>query len=539
MVDNLYPSLEELRTGQKLRKNALLALLIVTIVLVIGTMTAIAYFVPGTEPSTVVIAGLAIIVCIMVPTLVCYFPRIGIYFLFGASLLFPGVSGTPIPTMPTSYVPFWWNFSTAGQVYAGTNLFKALPVSPGEFLMMLTFLVWIVKSVVMREFSIKGGVFFGAIAAYTLMVLFGFINGVAHSNNMTMGLYEVRGQAYFFAIYVMTTNIFTSKEQLKPLLWLILGCTFLQGVFAAITYFAMNGTVTEEGFMSHDESTYLSLLIFTCVLSLVIPISKKYTICSFIALIPAVIAILGNQRRAGIAAVIIAFIPILPLLYLITKQHRKKIMQIGIVIGIGASIYMPLAWNSEATWALGARAIRSQTEPNARDNASNVYRDTEAFDVKFTRDQSPIWGVGYGSPFLQPLPLPAVSTEFVYYMPHNSLLWVWMRIGHIGFFLFYMMVATILVKGLQHIKLVRDSYLLMMGILTIVTMLMVITTGKYDLALINCRMMSLLAVLVGVLAILPTLQKKWDEDSGYIDEDLKPEFEESDGQLNSSFGGAL
>ena len=535
MTDDLYPNLEDLETGKRLRKNLALVFLILTVTLVIGTMTAIAYFIPETEPTKVLIAGVLVIVCIAVPTIVCYFPRIGLYALFAASLLFPGVSTTPIPTMPTSYVPFWWNFSTAGQVFAGTNLLKALPFSPGEVLMILTFSVWLIKSVVMREFQIKWGVFFGAIAAYTGMVMFGFLNGVAHSNNLTMGLYEVRGQAYFFIVYIITTNIITAKEHLKPLLWLILACTFIQGVGGTLTYFAMNGTVTEEGFMSHDESTYLSILIFTSLLSLINPISRKYTICSFIALGPALMAILGNQRRAGIAAVIIGFIPILPLLYVISKEHRKKIIGVGVFIAIAIAIYMPLAWNSSGAWALGARAIRSQTEPDQRDNASNAYRLYEEFDVKFTRDTSPFVGVGYGSPFLQPMPLPAVTTDFVYYMPHNSLLWVWMRVGHLGFFLFYMMVGTILVKGMHHIKQTRDNYLLMLGILAVVLLLMVITTGKYDLALVNCRLMSLLAILVGVLSLLPELQKKIDEQNGVKDPNVLEDPEEEEALPKKGF----
>ncbi len=510
MFDNSYPSLEELKAGQRLRKTLVMALVAITVILVIGTMTAIAFFVPQTEPSTVLIAGLAVITCILVPTLVCYYPRAGVYFLFCSALLFPGTSMTSIPTMPTSYVPFWWNLSTVGQVYVSTNALKALSFSPAEFLMVLTILTWIIKTVVMREFKISGGVFFGVIAAYTTMVGIGFLNGFSHAHNLTMALYEVRAQAYFFMIYLMTINIFDDKKQVKVLIWLIVICTGFQGLCSAITYFSLNGTVTEEGFMSHDESLYLSLLIFIALLNSLLKIDKRLKWATLIALVPSIIGILGNQRRSGIAAVIVAFLPLLPMMYVISTEHRKKIIAIGIVIAISWSIYLPIAWNGTGAWALPARSIRSQTEPNARDNASNSYRLDEEFDVKFTRDTSPFIGVGYGSPFLQPKPLPAVTTDFVYYMPHNSVLWVWMRLGHIGFLLYFLMVAIILIKGVHHLKTTTDPTLLLVGTLTVVYLLMVITFGKYDLALVNCRTMILLSIMVGVLSLLPTLQANED-----------------------------
>ncbi len=510
MFDDSYPTMEELKTGQRLRKTLVMALVAVTVILVIGTMTAIAFFVPQTEPSTVLIAGLSVIVCIAVPTLVCYYPRAGVYFLFCSALLFPGTSVASIPTMPTSYVPFWWNLSTVGQVYVSTNALKALSFSPAEFLMVLTIVTWLIKTIVMREFKVTGGVFFGVIGAYTSMVAIGFLNGFTHSHNMTMALYEVRGQAYFFMIYLMTINIFDDKKQVKTLIWLIVLCTGFQGLCAAITYFSLNGTVTEEGFMSHDESLYLSLLIFIALLNTLLKSDKRLKWATLIALLPSIVGILGNQRRSGIAAVIVAFLPLLPMMYVISKEHKKKIIAIGVVTAVAWSIYLPIAWNATGAWALPARSIRSQTEPNSRDNASNAYRLDEEFDVKFTRDTSPFIGVGYGSPFLQPRPLAAVTTDFVYYMPHNSVLWVWMRLGHVGFLLYFLMVGVILIKGMHHLKVTRDPTLLLAGTLAIVLLLMVITFGKYDLALVNCRTMILLSIMVGILSLLPTLQAKED-----------------------------
>jgi hypothetical protein len=184
---------------------------------------------------------------------------------------------------------------------------------------------------------------------------------------------------------------------------------------------------------------------------------------------------------------------------------------------------------------LPARAIRSQTDPSARDAASNGYRDPENFDVTTTRDVSPIIGYGYGKPFLQPVPLPAVSTDFVYYMPHNSVLWVWMRLGHVGFFLFWMMIATFIIGGLEILKTVRFPESRLIGVLAITMVLLMLTFGKFDLALVDLRVLTITAVLLGALATLSRIERTPPEDNGggqvLIEDDIEVEPEPAYGSF--------
>src|SRR5204862_505504 len=80
----------------------------------------------------------------MLPVLIWRYPQIGIYILFGGSLLFPSVPSPAIATMPTSFVPFWWNLSSAGFYYSHSTSLGAIVISPAEILMLLTFLTWLV-----------------------------------------------------------------------------------------------------------------------------------------------------------------------------------------------------------------------------------------------------------------------------------------------------------------------------------------------------------------------------------------------------------
>ena len=506
MLDQ-FPTTKDFLASRRLRRNTVMALLISSVVLVVGTMTAVHALVPQTDPMKILIGSVAIIGCVALPVLICYRPRLGLYLLFIGALLFPGTYELATPTMPTSYAPFWWNLSTIGWYNLSTTALTGLAFSPAELIMMLTFTVWFVRAISLRQFQWRNGAFFWPITAYMLMVVFGFCNGLSHGASSTMALYEVRGQAYFFLTYLMAVNLITDRRQLKTLLWIIVICNGLQGLFGTITYWMQRDTITVDGFMAHDESLILNLIFFVAIMAGTLGIDRRIKWAAMMLCPLALVAVLGNQRRASIAAFIIAFVPLMPILWVILEKRRKQIGTLTLALLALAAVYLPLAWGSNAAWALPARAIRSQTDPSARDAASNTYRASEEYDCVVTRDASPIFGYGYGRLFLQPVPLPQVNTDFVYYMPHNSLLWVWMRIGHIGFFLFWIMVAGFIVRGLEMLKKVRMPETRMVGLLAILMLLMMITFGKYDLALVDLRILTLAAIMLGALGILPSLDK--------------------------------
>src|SRR5215470_6038512 len=114
-----------------------------------------------------------------------------------------------------------------------------------------------------------------------------------------------------------------------------------------------------------------------------------------------------------------------------------------LIIGLFARSY-------SGTLAEPARAIVSVIQPGAADAgdaASNQYRINEDFDLKYTEKQNPLLGYGFGKPFLEPMPLVDISSKDPIYLfvPHNTIYWVWMRLGPIGYLaLWYLFGALIL-----------------------------------------------------------------------------------------------
>ena len=77
----------------------------------------------------------------------------------------------------------------------------------------------------------------------------------------------------------------------------------------------------------------------------------------------------------------------------------------------------------------------SPTQVSAADQGSDVYRQMENFDTSATIHAKPITGLGFGHKFYRPVQLPDISKFFPFfeYIPHNSVLWIWIKAGIGGF----------------------------------------------------------------------------------------------------------
>lgn len=512
-TEDLYPGTMRLQTQQKTRRWVLLGLTLLTSLIIATGMVAVLITRPQASDIYVLLPGFVGLCLIAIPIAVWNNPISGLYVLFAGAMLFPGSPAPAQPTVPTGYIPFWWNLSTAGNI-VNIRVFSGLPVSLAEFLMVYTALCWLIRAIMSRDAHIETGMFFWPIMAYIATVTLGFVNGlVLNRGDATMALYEVRAQAQFLFAYVMTINLIRRREQLPLLLWLVILGMGLQSIFGVITYFVLSakGALTEQGVLGHDDSLLLNVLTFVFLLVSFARADRKLAWAALAAMPTTLFSILANQRRAGIAALIVALLPLLGILWVLFAERRQQLRALITGLILFNMVYLPVAWNAQGIWALPARAIRSQTSPDQRDASSDLYRLAETEDLKFTRDVSPYIGFGYGRKFIQKIPLPLLTTDFLEYLPHNSVLWVWMRIGHLGFFCFLMMIASVLICGLQTLRdKIRDPMLKVMGILAILDILMVFTYGKFDLQLTNPRQMVIAGIFIAILAKLPVLQANLD-----------------------------
>ena len=168
-------------------------------------------------------------------------------------------------------------------------------------------------------------------------------------------------------------------------------------------------------------------------------------------------------------------------------------------------LYYQAFKNSSLSIAQPARAIHSYFEPDARDASSNLYRDAENIS-QFATIKDNLLGYGYGKRFYHAVDMRALlngaDVNVIYplwdILPHNQILWVWMRTGTQGFFAFWIMASLIVIRSMFFLKrpdLTNEDRAL--GLLTLTIMPMLLVFAVYDVQLSNFRNMLLTGIFIG------------------------------------------
>ena len=155
------------------------------------------------------------------------------------------------------------------------------------------------------------------------------------------------------------------------------------------------------------------------------------------------------------------FIGIVVLVVVLFHRRRRAFwffVPVAAFIGIG---YLAATWNAIGPIGLPSQAVKTVLFPDQlgdADRSSDLYRQTEAFNLWFTIRQNEIAGVGFGRKFLQPVTLPDISFfEFWEYLPHNSILWVWLKTGFLGMIAMFFMFGRAIQAGARSALTVRTA----------------------------------------------------------------------------------
>jgi hypothetical protein len=205
-----------------------------------------------------------------------------------------------------------------------------------------------------------------------------------------------------------------------------------------------------EGGKHLVASAHGDSLLFSCatVFLLVRFLEKpsKRTAAACLMILPLLgLGMLGNNRRlvwVQIAAGLLLYA-------IISRKSRiKRVLAHLMLASLPLFVvYIAVGWNSASKVFGPVRTFRSVFDGKV-DN-STLYRDLENFNLLATMRVNPLFGVGFGQPFLEVVRLPDISFFREYrYMPHNSILGLWAFTGPFGFTgLSIALVVTIFLAG--------------------------------------------------------------------------------------------
>ncbi len=118
---------------------------------------------------------------------------------------------------------------------------------------------------------------------------------------------------------------------------------------------------------------------------------------------------------------------------------------------------------------------------------------------------SPILGLGFGRQFMSSGALTDIGYSLAAVIPHNEILWLWVKMGTVGFGIFWVMVGGLFAYGCVVFRSARRPHTRVLAGLATAAIIMQLVVSYVDLQLTFARNMVFLGVLVGILARLADL----------------------------------
>lgn len=454
-----------------------------------------------TRSLTVPLGGMAVGAIILVCAVAVWLwhaPVRGVYVLMAASSVLPMYYRNSFPDPIGQLLPYFPDISMWTSV--------RIVLSVNELFMILVLIIWLMRGIAERTLRFDRGSLWPPLALYMLMILAGWLHGLGSGGDFRISLWEVRGQTYMFVTYILACNLIKTRRQVSTLLWTLVGATGLRGIEGTMRYLF---TVRSSGDGINELYPHEQAFFFNAFLTLVLILflyggSPRMKRVALILTPFVVFAALANHRRAAVAAFAIAILVMLVVTLIAHPASRRMAAWILIALAIAFPPYYVAFQHGSGTLAEPARAIASNFHPDARDSQSNQYRLNENADIIWTMKVSPIIGYGFGKPMLTPYPLPNISRIYDFWniMPHNSILWVWMRTGTLGYLLLWFLLGGAIMQSIGLVRRLKDHSLRGIALFVALMLIQEVIFAYLDLQWTNWRNLIAVGILFALISRL-------------------------------------
>ncbi len=298
------------------------------------------------------------------------------------------------------------------------------------------------------------GPFTRPLLVYSAFIVFGFVHGVGRGGDMRIALYQVRPMLLMPLLYLLALEILPDLRARRRLMWTVVGAVVVQSLLSLEYYFRLTPTkrATLERLNEHGSSVAMATVLALVVTVLVIHgCSRRTRLVLLLAAVPVAWTFVLGQRRAAFVGLLVAIVMLFAVLF--WRQRRTFVRAAPVTLLVGAAI-VGATWNATGPISTPAAAVKSIVAPDQlteEESSSNLYRVVENINLRVTVQSSPLLGIGFGQPFLRPIPLADISFfEFYQYIPHNSIIWIWTQTGFLGFAtLVFLLVRAVMLGALQ------------------------------------------------------------------------------------------
>ena len=436
-------------------------------------------------------AFIAMALYVLGAAIILYNPRLGVYLMLFLTLVGDSFLIT--------WYPFFKNLSSRESLLF---IHDSLIVSPLETYIVLAFISWLGRRLPFKRAVLHHGPLFWPTMLFTGFVIFGLIFGLGTGGNVNIALWEARALFYIPALLILVTNLFTSREHMNRLVWVAVLAIFAEGVYGTIYFFTVLGgslagieRLTEHAASIHANSVF----VFAIAAWLFRDVSWSKRLIPLLLLPPILITYLVSQRRSAFVILFVALIFLGAFMY---HQRRRLFYFLAPVALVGGLLYTVVFWNVQNPLGLPAQAVKSIVAPSsasAADQQSDVYRQIENFNILITIRENPLTGVGFGQKFYMVIPLPDISF-FVWweYITHNSIVWMWMKTGMLGFISMLFLLTVSLSTGVRAVWRTRGGDYAVIGLTATVFVAMHFMYAYVDMAW-DVQSMVYLGAMMGII----------------------------------------
>ena len=426
-------------------------------------------------------------------------------------LLFWRVPASPVILLvvaATSIERFGENFQDA--ITSRIPLFRSLQesygisgavVDPIEVIMALALLIWVAKAVNDRRLTLRSSPLGVAVAVVLVIALLEELYGLARGGIFNISLWELRPFVYLAVAYLLASQLITSTTALDAILGGIVIGTGLKGVLGTERVITLANVVPPpEAILEHEESFFFSIFILLTVAMWVLGRRGKLRLIATGLLPFVVVADLGNDRRTAWIILPAILLALWVILYQRMPARRKVLGIVAAVVVVLGSGYVAALKDSSSLLGHPANAIWSQFSPNTRDSSSDLYRMFENQNLAIDIRESFMTGTGFGVPINHPIPVFDASSmdPLINFIPHNTILYVWLRTGALGAVAFWFMVGAAIIAACRLAR-HRDANFCLFGAFSLAVIIAWLIQGRLDKGITSFRVAILVGCIMGAL----------------------------------------
>jgi len=294
------------------------------------------------------------------------------------------------------------------------------------------------------------------LGVFLLTCLFGLALGLTRGGDSRIAIFEIRPLLYLPILYLLVVNVCNRHRDYRRLLVVAIAAIVVQSMLSLRFLLTIPKVVRDdlESLVEHGSAISMNLVFVAAILAAITPgIRRRHVVALTVACIPVIWVYLVSERRAAVVALGAGLIIVAVMMW----WGMRRLFWIVVPIStLFIAAYVLAFWNSDSSIGFAAQAIKGVIAPEqlgAEDQSSDIYRQIENFDLWATIRVEPLLGQGFGRPFLRPIPLPDISVfEFHEYIPHNSLLYVWIKTGFVGFVTLLFTIARSLSVGVDRLR---------------------------------------------------------------------------------------